>query len=752
MVLRILTIGDGDLSFSLALKRAYPHIDLTASTLVESSAELTRTYSNAAVNETELQNTWGVPILFNVDATRLDKTLESSCSKYGLIMFNHPHLGDSTLGISEKLHAQRHYSLLCHYFHSAKKFLTDQSCGRIHVCLCGTQPTTWNLDMAAKRNGLNLISQEGTETPIESWLFHTGKVIQDGGLISPSPEPEHAPAPAPVQKHYPCPRRYRNGKLGSKHYLGKYGYRHRRTGGDLFCGNDNDMSVHQSINYIFECHDAERDLADDDGNGNEDAHLMEANGFVCEICEIEFDDEWLLKRHLDYPAVPDILTSRCSETGKSLSSCDRSQSSLPSKDPSREDTEDITTWNSSCDQIHNDCHHGSLDRSLILIEGKVDGKFDSTRIKWLCRQKDFSLSKYITSKKQCVDAISQGRIYVNGVVALDSGRIVREDDVITLIDATTSHHHHGEQIKSALSIPTSAATENLGCRVVEEISLQMVHQSLPRFVVVYKPVGIRVVGSFSPQTLEMITKRLVKGQLFAGMENISCTALSKLDTGCAGLCVFLVDSKEDMKESNVQVESYDVQITYKFTALVYGRVPEEWRHGVYVKLPRNTARVWKRQKLHDKDLNEVLDCDVGKVIDNDEKIEITPQALDLDSSIFIMSKDSYSSCDNNDITSLDTIEISSRYGSGKVVNTISFILRKMGYPVVNDRFCKREFAMLPRRMRNILKQKICIGCYSVCLHLQNIVHKEVKIEPHRRTQASFWRQVMSNTGDSSVQK
>ncbi len=58
--------------------------------------------------------------------------------------------------------------------------------------------------------------------------------------------------PSEVQAHYPCPRKYRNGKLGSKHFLGRYGYRHRRTGGDLYGGNDADMAVHQSINFIFE--------------------------------------------------------------------------------------------------------------------------------------------------------------------------------------------------------------------------------------------------------------------------------------------------------------------------------------------------------------------------------------------------------------------------------------------------------------------------------------------------------------------
>jgi hypothetical protein len=712
MVLKVLTVGDGDLSFSLALKRAYPHmIDLTASTLVESSEELSLTYSNAAANETELEKTWGASILFHVDATRLEKTSSlktssssssssSSTSKFDLILFNHPHLGDSTLAVSEKLHAQRHYSLLCHYFHSAKRFLEDHH-GRIHVCLCGTQAITWDLYKAANRNGLTLICQQGTEAPVDSWMFHGNAVLND-----------HTISPAPVQKHYPCPRRYRNGKLGSKHYLGKYGYRHRRTGGDLFRGNDNDMSVHQSVNYVFECRDGKGNMTNDDDT----ASMMRVDGFVCEICGIEFENACLLEKHLDSPAIPDIMTNGSVSHPNELK-----------ESASRRDTT-ITSSLDTCGQINHEMYRGPLDRRLILAEETVDRKFDSTRIKWLCRQKDFSLSDYIVSKKQCVDAISQGRIYVNGVVALDSGRIVKEKDVITLIDSTANHPN-----QSVSTMQKSAAEENLGCRIIEEIPLQK-DQTVPYLVIVYKQVGVRVIGSFSPQTLEMITKRLVEGRS-SGVESLSCTPLSKLDTGCAGLCVFLMGSKE----KDIGVEP-NVQITYKFTALVHGRVPEEWRLGVYVKLPRNASRIWKRQN-NDKDLNEILSCIAGADIDNHEDIE---------NSIFITSKDGHSYCDgNNSSTSIETLEISSKYGSGKVVNTISFILRKMGYPVVNDRFCKREFAVLPRRMRNILKQKICIGCYSICLDL-NGVQREIKIEPHRRIQASFWRQIMSTTQDDSI--
>ena len=111
--LRLLTVGDGDLSFSLSLKRAYPEISVTASTLVESPTELCKLYSNAANNSAEFKESWKEQIIYKVDATHLKTTIRDN---YDLILFNHPHLGDSSLLKSESLAAQRHFSLLCHYF------------------------------------------------------------------------------------------------------------------------------------------------------------------------------------------------------------------------------------------------------------------------------------------------------------------------------------------------------------------------------------------------------------------------------------------------------------------------------------------------------------------------------------------------------------------------------------------------------------------------------------------------------------
>ena len=114
---RVLTVGDGDLSFSLALARCYnsnvvanpkddnddidnddsdnDHIrssqplHLTASTLVSSEEELCQTYHNSRQVLQELRQRH-VEIHFNIDATQLHKTFEGT--QWDIVLFQHPHL------------------------------------------------------------------------------------------------------------------------------------------------------------------------------------------------------------------------------------------------------------------------------------------------------------------------------------------------------------------------------------------------------------------------------------------------------------------------------------------------------------------------------------------------------------------------------------------------------------------------------------------------------------------------------------
>ena len=103
---RVLTVGDGDLSYSLALARCFgSQIELTATTLLATEAELTATYSRAAAILAELLER-GVTVRFGVDATALSSDLGPQDD----IAFAHPHLGHADRG--DAAHARRHTCLL----------------------------------------------------------------------------------------------------------------------------------------------------------------------------------------------------------------------------------------------------------------------------------------------------------------------------------------------------------------------------------------------------------------------------------------------------------------------------------------------------------------------------------------------------------------------------------------------------------------------------------------------------------------
>ncbi len=790
--MKILTTGDGDLSFSLSLKRAYPqHLQITASTLLESREELVRTYSNAAEILQELKDVWkdGAEVLYAVDCCKLEAAMSrdvvQKSNQFDLIMFNHPHLGDATLYESEAHHAKRHYALLCHYFHSATTlrhsgFLSPN--GRVHVCLCGTQPKTWDLMKAARRNGWKCVLQEGTASPVHQWLFGKNlgqKQSQDAREVnmkevSPDIDKLKEIVPVEVQAHYPCPRKYRNGKLGSKHFLGRYGYRHRRTGGDLYGGNDTDMAVHQSINFIFEFVDGVMGICSDEIDSSGEQSIQGLQGYFCSVCEQSFSSEAALHAHLEAPALPDIQTGDFLHAKEKKDSSDYSAQDVngskteqtPTKDEKITLRKQVPAFKSS--ETREKPQDGALEEDMKLAETIVPEQYASKRLKWLCRQDDFHpFSQHIRSKKQCIDAIRDGRIYVNGSVAQDSGRIVKEGDVLVLLrkvrDATSSHGQGGTDEGSCLEPPLS-----FGVEVKKILSISKGDDELTKFIVAYKPVGIRAVGQFSDRTLESITKSiLMKDRTFISTSNlssssISCTSLTKLDTGCAGLCL-LVANVEDPCDTFAKPNSIPaVKVTYHFTALIHGHVPQEWDHGVYVKLSGTGSRRWKRQKVDSLEENTEASNEMEEV---EHDIHTTNVSQDSNDSLFIQCIDRYEDEPtrtlkegNNNPTRLSTVIVRSSRDAGRLSNVICFHLRKLRYPVVNDRFCKREYASLPRIMRNIIKNRLCLGCYGFGLQIienhQNIKldglecskqHMNMSMDPHPRTQCSFWRQTTSGS-------
>mmetsp|Transcript_13027 Transcript_13027/g.19885 ORF Transcript_13027/g.19885 Transcript_13027/m.19885 type:complete len:577 (+) Transcript_13027:95-1825(+) len=480
--IKVLTVGDGDLTLSLAVIRAYGshQIDLTASTLLSSAQELATTYQNSPQVLEELKERQ-VKVLFGVDATQLHET---DIGSFDCILFHHPHLGLETLSDSEAFHAERHYQLLVHYLWSARQCLSTTPSSFIHLCLCGCQDTTWRLLDAAKRSHVTLVKQYDTTTPLSAFIHRKDTVLQ---------ELKH-------ETNYSAPRRYRNGKLGSKHYLGKFGYQHRPT----HPATTNDVNVANSQHFIFQPHTPIY---------NSDENLGEND---CHICGASFDDPDSLTKHMKAPA-------------------------LPTKPP-RPPRPAIAVKAGDNLEPDNKKIKVAVSEGPVLWSGKVEESSDGQRLRYFIRQQSVQLSK-----KKAEQHIQNGCVLLNAEVLFDSSRILRYKDEVELRQF---------EISTANSVSPSV--------------VDIVHQEAD-WVVGWKPVGIRTQGAFSEQTMESLVSKQLGGVY---------ESLSKMDTGCGGLCVFWRKADDNVSSKPL--------VMHEYTALVHGYV--EWKEHSLVLEP---ARRWK---------------------------------------------------------------------------------------------------------------------------------------------------------------
>ena len=224
--MRILTVGDGDLSYSLALQRAFgADVSLVATTL-PAADELCATYRTVGGILAELAER-GATVLHGIDATRLPLSL----GRFAHVVFCHPHLGLSDL-LSVEEHARRHTALIGHFLASAKSLLAPG--GLIHLTLCGNQRASWRVDDHCRRLGLEIV---------------------DGRHVAAPPLGGRAGVPVPPQPEWRARKRFRDGSLGSRHALAAYGYEHRRTeggsGGERGVGVQVDPSETRTLKGMY---------------------------------------------------------------------------------------------------------------------------------------------------------------------------------------------------------------------------------------------------------------------------------------------------------------------------------------------------------------------------------------------------------------------------------------------------------------------------------------------------------------------
>ena len=294
-VIRVLTVGEGDLSFSLALSRAFgDRVHLTATTLPD-EAELCATYSAAAPCIAELR-TRGAAVVHGVDATALDV---DALGQQDHICFLHPHLGLSDL-LDEAAHAERHSALIGHYLSSAMALLSPGR-GVVSLTLCGNQAETWRCEAHAARLGLSIVQRKPTAN--HACFFPPGAALLEPVADAPS--------------GWAARRKFRSGTLGSKHWAGRYGYEHRR------CEGDADMHVDSSVELLFRPTAAAASASSEPAAAaiSEGADPAAA-GCLCRACGVRIAHGSDPRDHVRSLATPALTPSErrwvCEVTGKAF--------------------------------------------------------------------------------------------------------------------------------------------------------------------------------------------------------------------------------------------------------------------------------------------------------------------------------------------------------------------------------------------------------------------------------------------------
>mmetsp|Transcript_27509 Transcript_27509/g.66845 ORF Transcript_27509/g.66845 Transcript_27509/m.66845 type:complete len:451 (-) Transcript_27509:545-1897(-) len=241
-----------------------------------------------------------------------------------------------------------------------------------------------------------------------------------------------------AQPGYAAPRRYRFGKLGSRHVLGKFGYRHRRTEGELYKGRANDTNVAGSMHYLFRAQSGSNSVMDG----------TDIPKHACKICRTPFSSEKELEEHMRAPAVPDTTSTTIVQTVQP------NQKAL-----SVQDDQEIMR------PISCTTNADGSETSLVVEKG-CDGK----RLRWFIQHGIEGLSK-----KQAKVAIQGSQVFVNDSVALDASRVLTFGDVVL--------------VKSIQPASSSSAPE-----------IEILYRKDP-ILVAFKPSGVRTKGQF-PGTLE----------------------------------------------------------------------------------------------------------------------------------------------------------------------------------------------------------------------------------------------------------
>lgn len=306
--LRLLAVGEGDLSLSLALMKAYhPRLVeyLVVTTILSSREDLLATYPHSKGIIEDLEQYYDetvVKIIFGVDAMQLHVHRDLTTNyDFDLVLFHHPHLGYDDDDYNNKTPEEgktvpslacRHECLIAHYLYSASLLLhmarhtdedgperaanhTSHHLPCIHICVCAGTIQSWKILDTVERLGLDWMwdSPVAASSPLLGYyetLFHEESNVRPTKT-------------ALSQRLQACQRK---GKRRG-HWLGRYGYRHQPTfpNATQFVKSNISNSYHLFLGK-------QRNDSDISGPNN----LLE-----CPICGRSFQDLETLTEHMERP-------------------------------------------------------------------------------------------------------------------------------------------------------------------------------------------------------------------------------------------------------------------------------------------------------------------------------------------------------------------------------------------------------------------------------------------------------------------
>uniref|UniRef100_A0A7N0UK61 25S rRNA (uridine-N(3))-methyltransferase BMT5-like domain-containing protein n=1 Tax=Kalanchoe fedtschenkoi TaxID=63787 RepID=A0A7N0UK61_KALFE len=152
---RILLVGDGDFSFSLALAKSFRSASNLVATSIDKRDDLEKKYSDGGQNVRDLEDMGGL-VLLGIDATKMSEHFFLKTQRFDRIVYNFPHVG---FQYREASYCQilLNKTLVQEFFRNAMA-LTKSGKGEIHVTHKEGEPyDKWDLVTMAKDKGLLLL-------------------------------------------------------------------------------------------------------------------------------------------------------------------------------------------------------------------------------------------------------------------------------------------------------------------------------------------------------------------------------------------------------------------------------------------------------------------------------------------------------------------------------------------------------------------------------------------------------------------